>query len=109
MSSGESSQEIQGDPRIHQHPAVNNIERQSSMSVGYLTRTPQSREPPYDINTGSAYIYSSQPLMQQQNMQQQQHRETYDRPPSGASHHASSIQSTSSAASPHVAGQQTPR
>src|SRR2546421_7294237 len=107
MSGGNPPKEIQDIPHIQTYQATNNTERQTSMSVGYLTRTPQHREPhPYDIN--NSYLYP-QPLMQYPNMPQQppqSQRESYARPAGGPSH-PSSIQSTPSTASPHNA--QTPR
>src|SRR5208282_980742 len=112
MSSGNPSKDIRQDPRIRSYPSANNnhnnIERQTSMSVGYLTRIQHNRDrPPYDINNN--FIYTQQPLMQpSNNMPQQQPqpqpqsqsqsqpqqspqqpRGSYDRPPSGHSRHAS--------------------
>jgi hypothetical protein len=124
MSSGNPSKDIRHDPRIQSYPSANNnhnnIERQTSMSVGYLTRTQHNRDrPPYDMS--SNFIYTQPPLMQpSNNMPQQQpqpqsqqspqqHRGSYDRPSSGHSRHTSSIPSTSSSVSSHSTSQQTPR
>src|SRR5271163_1659689 len=116
MSRGGPSREVPRDPRIPPGYSANNnntsnpIERQTSMSVGYLTRNPPSRDnPTYDLANQQNYIYT-QPLMQQHhNMQsQQQHpqREAYDRTGPIAAHPATSV---SGGSTPSSSTQQSAR